>query len=130
MKTTTRMILMFAAAASAGAMAAENAPCQGGPEMRGMQERMSALHAQMDRIERIPDRAEQRRILDLHMKQMREGMRQIRSRDLPPAVVNLVRVALQGKPELLAVLEGDKGRDLGTMGRMFGEELPAGLVFA
>jgi hypothetical protein len=49
------------------------------------------------------------------------------SRDLPPAVVNLVRAALQAKPELLATLEGEKNRDLG---RMFGEELPAGLVFA
>ncbi len=53
------------------------------------------------------------------------------SRDLPPATVNLVRRALETtKPELIPVLEGDKGRDLGTMGRMFGEELPAGLVFA
>jgi hypothetical protein len=53
------------------------------------------------------------------------------SRDLPPATVNLVRAALQqSKPELLPVLEGEKGRDLGVMGRMFGEELPAGLVFA
>ena len=53
------------------------------------------------------------------------------TRDLPPAVVNLVRSALATtKPELTSVLEGDKGRDLGTMGRMFGEELPAGLVFA
>ncbi|HYP09359.1 MAG TPA: Hsp70 family protein, partial [Bryobacteraceae bacterium] len=49
------------------------------------------------------------------------------ARDLPPAVVNLARAALQSKPELLAALEGEKGRDLG---RMFGEELPAGLVFA
>lgn len=49
------------------------------------------------------------------------------SRDLPPAIVNLVRGALQAKPELLPILEGEKGRDLG---RMFGEELPAGLVFA
>lgn len=85
MKTTKRAMLALAAAASAAAIAAEKPPCQGEPEMRGMRERMSALHAQMDRIERIADRAEQRRILDLHMKQMREGMRQIRGRDLPPA---------------------------------------------
>jgi molecular chaperone DnaK (HSP70) len=52
------------------------------------------------------------------------------SRDLPAATVNLVRAALRDKPELLAVVEGEKGRDLGVMGRMFGEELPAGLVFA
>jgi hypothetical protein len=52
------------------------------------------------------------------------------SRDLPVATVNLVRAALRDKPELLALVEGEKGRDLGVMGRMFGEELPAGLVFA
>ncbi len=53
------------------------------------------------------------------------------SRDLPPATVNLVRAAVQqSKPDLLPVLEGEKGRDLGVMGRMFGEDLPAGLVFA
>jgi hypothetical protein len=52
------------------------------------------------------------------------------SRDLPAATLNLVRRALVNKPELLAVVEGDAQRDLGTMGRVFGEELPAGLVFA
>jgi hypothetical protein len=52
-------------------------------------------------------------------------------RDLPPATVNLVRRALEAtKPDLIPALEGEKARDLGTMGRMFGEELPAGLVFA
>jgi hypothetical protein len=52
-------------------------------------------------------------------------------RDLPPATVNLVRRALETtRPELIPALEGEKSRDLGTMGRMFGEELPAGLVFA
>ena len=52
------------------------------------------------------------------------------SRDLPAGTLNLVRRALVNKPELLAVVEGDAQRDLGTMGRVFGEELPAGLVFA
>jgi hypothetical protein len=52
------------------------------------------------------------------------------ARDLPPATLNLVRAALDGKPELLRVLEGETARELGTLGRLFGEELPAGLVFA
>lgn len=52
------------------------------------------------------------------------------SRDLPAAALNLARRALAGNPELLGVLEGDAGRDLGSLGRVFGEELPAGLVFA
>lgn len=52
------------------------------------------------------------------------------TRDVPPATLNLVRRALQDKPALLAVVEGEADRDLGSMGRVFGEELPAGLVFA
>ncbi len=52
------------------------------------------------------------------------------SRDLPPASLNLARKALAGKPELIAVVEGDAERDLGTLGKVFGEELPAGLVMA
>jgi hypothetical protein len=52
------------------------------------------------------------------------------SRDLPPAVMNNVRRALEPHPELLAVLGGESARELATLGRMFGEELPSGLVFA
>jgi hypothetical protein len=51
-------------------------------------------------------------------------------RDLPPAVVSLVRARLQDAPELLATLEGERAHDLAAMGRVFGEELPSGLVFA
>jgi len=52
------------------------------------------------------------------------------TRDLPAASLNLARKALAGKPELLSIVEGESQPDLGAMGRMFGEELPAGLVFA
>lgn len=52
------------------------------------------------------------------------------TRDLPPAALNSVRAKLQSHPDLLAVVEGQETRDLRTMGRMFGEELPGGLVFA
>jgi molecular chaperone DnaK (HSP70) len=51
------------------------------------------------------------------------------ARDLPPAAVNLVRARLQDSPELLSMLEGQAPTE-GTMGRVFGEELPTGLVFA
>lgn len=51
------------------------------------------------------------------------------TRDLPPAAVNLVRARLKNTPALLNVLEGEE-RDEGAMGRVFGEELPTGLVFA
>jgi molecular chaperone DnaK (HSP70) len=51
-------------------------------------------------------------------------------RDLAPGAVNLVRAKLQNEPELLAVLEGERTGDLAAMGRVYGEELPSGLVFA
>jgi hypothetical protein len=47
------------------------------------------------------------------------------SRDLPPATLELVRRAL---PEnLIPVLEGEEEEDIG---KVFGEELPSGLVTA
>jgi molecular chaperone DnaK (HSP70) len=52
--------------------------------------------------------------------------------DLPPNVIELVRRRLHQSPDaskLLATLEGEGGRDLDSLGRFFGEELPAGLVF-
>ena len=52
------------------------------------------------------------------------------SRDVAAATLNLARRALANNPELLAVLEGERDRDAVNMGRVFGEELPAGLVFA
>ena len=54
------------------------------------------------------------------------------TRDLSPVVVEQVRRAVSGKPDaarLLAVLEGEEELDSGTLDRMFGEELPSGLVF-
>jgi hypothetical protein len=52
------------------------------------------------------------------------------SRDLPPGIVNMVRAKVQNEPELLATLEGERGGDLAAMGRVYGEALPSGLVFA
>ncbi|MEO8127735.1 MAG: Hsp70 family protein, partial [Bryobacteraceae bacterium] len=52
------------------------------------------------------------------------------TRDLPAPALSAVRARLHNHPELLAVVEGQETRDLRTMGRMFGEELPGGLVFA
>lgn len=84
MRTMARLTLVLALAAPAAALGAENTSCSQEPAMSGMRERISALQAQMDRIEWMTDRAEQRRVMDLHMKQMQEGMRQIRKRDLGP----------------------------------------------
>ncbi|MGE5568158.1 MAG: Hsp70 family protein [Rhodospirillales bacterium] len=55
------------------------------------------------------------------------------TRDLSPILFEQVRRAVADKPDagrLLAVLEGESELDSGTLDRMFGEELPSGLVFA
>lgn len=51
--------------------------------------------------------------------------------DLPTATVDSLRNQLRRRPEgekWLPVLEGEGGKDLDAMGRVFGEELPTGLV--
>ncbi len=55
------------------------------------------------------------------------------TRDVAPATLDLVRRALSERPDsarLLPILEGEAPRDIDTMGRIFGEELPSGLVIA
>jgi hypothetical protein len=54
------------------------------------------------------------------------------ARDLAPLVIEQVRRAVSKQPDaprLLAVLESEEGLDTGALDRMFGEELPSGLVF-
>lgn len=54
-------------------------------------------------------------------------------RDLPPVTVEQVRRALSGRPDadrLIAIVEGEEELDSGELDRMFGEELPSGLVIA
>jgi hypothetical protein len=50
------------------------------------------------------------------------------ARDIPPATFESVRRALADRPEWLRILEGEAGADLEAMARVFGEELPEGLV--
>ncbi len=52
-------------------------------------------------------------------------------RDLPPASAAVARRAIEGHKDaerLLAILEGKAARDSETLSRIFGEELPSGLV--
>jgi len=49
------------------------------------------------------------------------------TRDLPPATLDLVRKTLGDDERLLGILEGT-GDDLESLARVFGEELPSGLV--
>ncbi|MBI4877200.1 MAG: Hsp70 family protein [Acidobacteria bacterium] len=54
------------------------------------------------------------------------------NRDLPGATLTLIRRRLEESDrseKLLALLEGASARDLASLGRVFGEELPSGLVF-
>ena len=54
-------------------------------------------------------------------------------RDLSPQTLATVRKRLDSLPHaerLLAVLEGEEERDERSLGRIFGEELPSGLVLA
>lgn len=55
------------------------------------------------------------------------------TRDLPPATIALVRRALEDHKDaarLIALLEGGETRDAEMLSRIFGEELPSGLVMA
>ncbi len=55
------------------------------------------------------------------------------TRDLPPATLAAIRRKLEGMAHAeryLAVLEGDEQRDDQALGRIFGEELPSGLLLA
>ncbi|HEX7466834.1 MAG TPA: hypothetical protein VF309_09350 [Usitatibacter sp.] len=85
MNALATLALALAAAASTPLVAADGGACRPGAAMSGMRERIVSLQEQMDRIEWTADRAEQRRLMDLHAKRMREGMREIRNRELEPA---------------------------------------------
>jgi hypothetical protein len=53
------------------------------------------------------------------------------TRDLPPNILEPVRRELSARPDaerLLAILENEEAGGLEAMGRVFGEELPSGLV--
>lgn len=52
------------------------------------------------------------------------------ARDVSEATFALARKALEGNTDAMAALEGEASRDLSALGRIFGEELPSGLVLA
>ena len=83
MKTVTRILAtgaLCAAFVPAGALAAHTAG-HDDPKAVGLTARMEQMKEQMDRIEWTTDRAEQRRQMELHMKKMHEGMRELRRRE-------------------------------------------------
>ena len=80
-KPLASSILAAACLVAATAFAGETSSCMKDPQSEGMRTRMDRMYEQMDRARSLSDPAEQRRILDLHAKHMREGMRELRRRD-------------------------------------------------
>jgi hypothetical protein len=86
MITALRIATMLAALAATAAPAAESlSRCDNAPASRGMRARMDTINRQTDKIEWTTDRAEQRELMDLQMKHLREGMRELRHRELSEA---------------------------------------------
>jgi hypothetical protein len=84
MNRTLKAMALCAALAAGASAAGEMRPCGDEHGMHGMRERVRMMHEQMDRIEWTTDRAEQGKLLDLHAKHMREGVREMRQRNLGP----------------------------------------------
>jgi microcompartment protein CcmL/EutN len=76
------VIFCGALAAPAYAIDAATAQCPNDATTAGMHARMKVVREQMDRIEWTTDRAEQRRLMDLNMKHVQEGLREIRRRPM------------------------------------------------
>jgi hypothetical protein len=69
------------AASTAYAAVDTTAPCARDPKAAGLPQRLERMQDQMDRIEWSSDREEQKRLLDLHLKSVQEGMRETKRRD-------------------------------------------------
>jgi hypothetical protein len=83
MKTLSKIALACALAITSTAFAAadELAPCAKDPKANGLPQRVARMEEQMDRIDWSADPVEQRHLMDLHMKSMQEGMREVRRRE-------------------------------------------------
>lgn len=82
MNTTVRIALTCLALAVPAAFGAEDiATCAQDPAARGLPERVEGMRRDIDRIEATTDRSEQRILMDLHMKKIQEGMRELRRRE-------------------------------------------------
>jgi len=80
-----RLLIAAACALALPVLAGSDlAQCEKDPQSRGLVQRVENIKGQMDRAEVSPDRAEQRRLLELHAKTMREGMRELKRRETTP----------------------------------------------
>ena len=65
------------------AFAGETRPaCPNDPATAGMQARMKTLRAEIERIEWTVDRTEQKRLMEMHMKHMHEGLHELGRREM------------------------------------------------
>jgi hypothetical protein len=71
--------LLFAA--TLPALAHEGSACAKDPDAAGLKSRIDAMDGQVTRIRSLTDRAQQRRLAELHVKHMHEGLRELRRRD-------------------------------------------------
>ena len=78
-------IRVAAASLALSATAAFAGHCGKSPQADAMRARVKTMHEQMDRAEYARDRSEQRALMDLHMKHMQEGLRELRKRELSAA---------------------------------------------
>lgn len=69
----------------ASAFAAHVPTCAADPNAAGIVQRLENLAAHMQRIEETHGRAEQRALMDLHLKSMQEGLRELRKRGIGEA---------------------------------------------
>jgi hypothetical protein len=84
MNILIRLAIVGAALATTPAFADHTADhCGKSAQADGMRARVETINDQMDKIEWTVDRARQRELMDLHMKHMQEGMRELRKRDMP-----------------------------------------------
>ena len=83
MNRISKIAAACALAAASTALAAVDtvAPCAKDPRANGLPQRVERMQHQMDRIEWSTDREEQKRLLDLHLKSVQEGMRETKRRD-------------------------------------------------
>ena len=84
MKTLFRLTILAAAFAVTPVLADHTADhCGMSAQADGMRARVKTINDQMDRIEFTEDKNKQRELMDLHMKHMQEGMRELRKREMP-----------------------------------------------
>lgn len=86
MRITHLISASIACLFAAGAIAATQIPaCAKDPAAIGVHERMDRIQDVMDRLRHMPEGTEQRRLMELHMKGMQEGLRELRHRDVSEA---------------------------------------------